>query len=536
MTVSYTPRDYQEAAVDSFFDYFEHHNGHPLAALPTGTGKSIVIAEFMRRAYTTYPGTRIMMVTHVRELIRQNLEKTVNVWPTAPVGVYSAGLNKRETFAPITFAGIQSVYNRASEFGEVHLLMVDEAHLIGSNASSQYRTFIAGLQEHNPKMRVLGLTATPYRLGHGMLTDPGGIFTDVCFDLTDRYSFNWLIEHGYLAPLVPKRTETSVAEQLSSVRVKGGEYVLKDLQHALDVDAITKAAIDEAIQLGASRKKWLVFTTGVEHTDNVTRELANRGLSAAAVHSRKTNAENDDSIAKFRAGDVQVLVSNNMLTTGFDVPDVDLIIVLRPTKSAALWVQMLGRGTRPAPGKVDCLVLDYAGNTQALGPINDPVLPRRRGKRGSGVAPVRLCDVCGCYSHASARTCENPACGTEFPRVVKISSTASMQELIATVTYPVETHTVDAVVYRQHNKAGRPPSMRVDYMCGLQRFSEYICLEHGGYAARVAQQWWDLRYADKLPTTTEEGLLYTAKLRTPSKIEVLMKPRYPEVVGYVFDH
>jgi DNA repair protein RadD len=527
-------RDYQEQGVYSLFDYFAHKGGHPIVAMPTGTGKSVVIAEFIRRAYTEYPGTRIMMLTHVKELIEQNLKHLLKVWPTAPAGVYSAGLKKRQSHAPITLAGIASVYKKADLFGRVDLVLIDECHLVNNQDSTRYQQFLDALRLVNPKLKVIGLSATPYRLKHGMLTDPGGLFTDVCFDLTSREGFNWMVAQGWISPLVPKKTKTDLTEIVRNVRMQGGEYVLDELQQALDVDAITHAAIKEAISFASDRNHWLVFATGIQHAEHVAGALVDLGITATAIHSQLSNAERDDRIAGFKSGRFQVAVNNNVLTTGFDFPEIDCIVMLRPTASPGLWVQMLGRGTRPSPGKKNCLVLDFAGNTARLGPINDPVIPKQRKKGPPGIAPVRLCDACGCYSHASARFCENPDCGIEFPRSVKITATASTEELIAGQLPRVEKFRVQKVVYRVHQKTGRPDSMRVDYWCGVRRFTEYVTLDHPGYAGRQARMWWELRCPWGVPPNVAAGMKAINDLRVPTFIHVAIDEKYPDIRGYEF--
>lgn len=526
-------RDYQQAAVDSLWGYFSQSKGNPVEALPTGTGKSIIIAEFTRQAMMAYPRTRIIALTHVKELIEQNLSTLLKIWPQAPAGVYSAGIGRKEK-APITFAGIQSIHKKAKMFGHVDLVIVDECHLVNNRSNSMYRSFLAELREINPALKIIGFSATPYRLGQGMLTDAdNGMFTDVAFDLTGRQAFKWLIEQGWLAPLIPKRTATEL--DVSGVKMSGGEFVQSQLQLQVDQDAVTIAALEETVHLAADRQHWLVFATGIEHAEHIAGYLEDRyHIPASVVHSKLSKEERDQRIAAFKKGELRALVNNNILTTGFDFPNIDCIVMLRPTASPGLWVQMLGRGTRPAPGKKDCLVLDFAGNTARLGPINDPVLPRKKGKGPKGVAPVRLCEQCGCYSHASCRFCENPECGAEFPKNVKISSVASMKELIAGLTTQITTLDVDRVVYRVHKKPGKPDSMRVDYYCGLRTLTEYICLDHGGYAERVAKQWWELRCPYGIPPSVHEGMQVISELRVPKRIHVLEKTKWPEITGYEF--
>lgn len=528
-------RDYQDASIFSIFDYFKHNTGNPLVALPTGTGKSYVIAEFNRRVFELYPDTKVMMLTHVHELITQNFDTLMNVWPTAPAGIYSAGIGRRDVGNSITYAGIQSVHRKPELFGHIDLIEIDEAHLVSPKSATMYRKFIDALREINPMLKVIGFTATAFRLGQGMLTDDDGLFDDVCFDLTERDSFNWMIAQGWIAPLIPKKTDEQL--DISGVRMSGGEFILSDLQNYVDQDRITIAALAEANMLAVNRNHWLVFASGIEHAEHVVEFLVDKfGISATCVHSKIPKEERAKRITDFKAGRIRVMVNNNILTTGFDFPAIDCIVMLRPTASPGLWVQMLGRGTRPFEGKSNCLVLDFAGNTQRLGPINDPVLPRKKGKGPKGIAPVRLCEFCGCWSHASCRFCENPECGMEFPVNVKIRAAASVDKLIAGSTPEIHQYSVNNVIYKLHKgKKGKPNSMKVTYYAGLRRFNEYICLDHSGYASRIARQWWELRSPWGVPPDVPSGLMAVDHLRVPSRISVIENKRYPEIAGYEFD-
>ena len=545
------PRDDQEAAIESIFDYFDKVKiGNPIVAMPTGCGKSLIIAAFIRRAIELYPKTRIMKLTHVKELVEQNLKALLQIWPTAPAGVYSAGMGRKELGHPILFGGVGSVARGTPEmFGRVDLLLIDECHLVSPKESTMYQKIIEGLRTINPYLRVIGFTATHYRLGHGMLTDPGGLFTDVCFDMTRLEAFNWLIDEGYLVPLIPKRTSTEL--DLSSVHIHGGEYKQDELQAEVDKPEVTYAAIQEILFHCGNRQHWLIFASGIEHATHVADMLDSLGVATTLVHSKMPDSERDQNIAGFKSGKYKAMVNNGILTTGFDFPGIDLIGMLRPTESPSLWVQMLGRGTRPSytngydlltrPGRLaaiansekrDCLVLDFAGNTKRLGPINDPVLPKRRGQSKSGTAPVKICDACGTYNHASVRFCIS--CGNEFPRFLKIDQHAGTDELIASGKPKVEIFKVDRVTYAKHEKEGRPPTIQVSYFCGLRLFREWVCLEHAGYPGKKARDWWRERAADEPPESTEEALKALDVLRTPQHIRVWIKPKYDEVIGYSY--
>lgn len=524
-------RPYQEEALRSLFNYFLHKDGNPILALPTGTGKSVIIAEWIRFCVSSYPGTRVMMLTHVKELIEQNFDKLIKLYPTCQAGIFSAGVGRKDTQCPVTFAGIQSVAKKASLFGKVDMVLIDECHLVSPNQGTQYKKFISDLKSVNPLLKVIGLSATPYRQGLGLLTE-SDIFTDIAYDCTSSEKFIELIDQGYLSPLVPKKTKTEL--ETKGVKIHAGEYVLDDLQKHVNREDLNEAALEETIHLAADRKHWLIFTTGIAHAEAIAEKLKAKGVSAAVVHSKLSKGEREESLLGFKAGKYRAMVNSNILTTGFDFPDLDCIVMLRPTQSAGLWVQMLGRGTRPSEGKENCLVLDFARNTERLGPINDPVIPKKRGSKGGGEAPIKVCEGCFNYCHSSVRIC--PYCGWEFPiKSAPIETTASTLDLISRPKpkeFKIEIFNVTRVVYQRHIKEGRPDSIRVDYYCGIRRFSTYICLEHGGYATTKAREWWRMVSDSPIPKTTAQALYNIHLCRAPKSIKVWLKDKYPEILDY----
>jgi DNA repair protein RadD len=200
--------------------------------------------------------------------------------------------------------------------------------------------------------------------------------------------------------------------------------------------------------------------------------------------------------------------------------------------STSLWVQLLGRGTRPLEGKKDCLVLDFAGNTRRLGPIDNPVIPSKRKKKGNGTAPVKVCEKCMVYNHASARKCVN--CGHEFHIESKLTPNASaapVMSLKKEEPIKVELFKVDKVLYNKHNKKGSKSSLKVTYHCGLHQFREWICLEHGGYAGRKAKEWWFRSLKNKVPATVDEALDRVKELPIPENIKVVVNKKYPEIIS-----
>jgi DNA repair protein RadD len=521
-----TLRPYQKAAIGSIYGYFQNHKGNPLVVIPTAGGKSLVMAAFIEGVLKTWPDQRILIVTHVRELIAQNHAEMIGLWPEAPAGIYSAGLGKREARARVLFAGIQSIHRRAHEVGHTDLVLIDEAHLIPGNSSTMYRRFLDGLAQINPALKVIGLTATPFRLESGMLHEgSSALFTDIAYEAPVRE----LIDAGYLSPLVSKLPATRL--DVSRVGTRAGDFIARDLAAAVDKEAITRAAVTEIIEHGAERKSWLAFCSGVEHARHVAEEFGRQGISCGTIFGDTPKEERDAIIAAFKRGDIRALASMGVLTTGFNAPGVDLIALLRPTKSAGLYVQMVGRGTRLAPGKENCLVLDFAGNVRRHGPI-DLVRPKRPGEAGGGEPPTKVCPMCESIVALSATEC--PDCGYVFPaREVRIAPTAATLPILSPKT--PQWLQVSGVSYSRHDKLGGLPSLKVTYSCGLTSYSEWVCIEHQGYARQKAAEWWRKRAPGcPVPLSVDEAIAQTARLARPSDISVRPSGRYFEISAYRF--
>jgi len=308
-------RSYQIEARDAIYQYFiDGNKGNPLVAMPTGTGKSLVIADFIKTACIQYPNTKVLMLTHVKELIVQNMKALINIWPTAPAGIYSAGLKQKNANYQITYGGIQSCHKVPEVFGHIDLILIDEAHLVPPRLTSTYGKLLNMLTKWNPKSKIIGFTATPFRLGQGMLTDPGGIFTDVCYDITGRDAFNRLIDEGYLCNLVTKRTNKEL--NVDDVKIQAGEFILTRLQEAVDQDAITDIILDELIEEGKYRKHWLIFGTGIQHCCNIRDMLELKGIHSTVVHSNLDDNIRDQRIVDFKVGKYRAMVNNMILSTG----------------------------------------------------------------------------------------------------------------------------------------------------------------------------------------------------------------------------
>lgn len=538
-------RWYQDAADAALWTYFQNkpavYEGriiqrNPLVCMPTGTGKSLSIGRFITGAVKAYPSTRVLMMTHVKELIEQNANKLLEIWPEAPLGIYSAGLGKKQ-LAPIVYAGVQTIKNNIDKLGRIDFIVIDEAHLLSPKEDGTYRDIIDRLRAINPYLCVIGFTATPYRLGIGSLTN-NGIFTDTAIDLTTLEAFNRLVNEGYLAPLITKRRGNIVVDT-SNVGLSNGEYKQNEIQRAADNTELTNAIVYDILSsaYSAGRVSAIMFAAGVEHAQHISECFAHYGVEVPAVHSKMDGGQRDSILRDFKAGRYWGMVGNNIFTTGFDHPPIDFIGCIRPTTSTGLWVQMLGRGTRPCFGKTNCLVHDYAGNTERLGPINDPVIPQMKGAGGGGQAPVWKCPnpQCQTYNHARAPFCE--VCGTVHDMTASYEKDASNLDVMVSETPIVEMFEVNRVYYYKHTKRydpGAPPLLRVRYACGLNLFDEYIALEATGPRRNIARNWWKQRYNEIVPETVDQAIMLTERLKEPRRISVHTNKKFPEIVSVEF--
>lgn len=543
LTLSLQLRYYQRQAIDALYAYFWNHSGNPLILMPTGTGKSVVLGGAAFEILQMFSNERIIIGTHSKELVKQNAAKLEQMWPGAPIGINCDGLKRRDTSQPVIYGSIQSMLTYVKELGFRNLLFIDEAQMVGKDESAEWLLFIEGLRQINPKLKVIGLTATGYREGMGWLTN-GPIFTDVCFDLTTMEAFNKLLAEGFLAPLVSPRTIVGISDKGVKV-ASNGEYAQKDAEKA--AMKVTREALEDASKYRNVRHTWLIFAGGIEHAEQVAAMLNDIGIRATAVHSGNKQfpmkaAEADQRLADFMAGKYQACVNYGKLTTGFDLPRIDLIVMLRLTKSVVLWVQMLGRGTRPFggdflfPPKRDCLVLDYARNIEKLGPINDPVIPRPKGE-GAGDAPIKICPCCDAYNHISARFC--CMCGEEFDFKVKVKKEADhTNEPLRDVVPEYREFTVVRAHYRRHRaKNSNIDSFCVSYITHERDipFNEWVHIESHGRARANAEQWWMQRTGLPCPNTIDDALRLQTELRIPARLMVQINKQYPEIVGVEYE-
>lgn len=385
----YKLRPYQQTAVDETIKHFQKDRSPAVIVLPTGAGKSLVIAELARIARG-----RVLVLAHVKELVEQNHSKYESYKLKA--GIFSAGLNRKDSYEKVIFGSIQSIANASEEFFQsFSLLVIDECHRVSMEGETQYFQVITKLKQLNPELCILGLTATPYRLGMGWIyqvntfkndlkTEEARFFKKCIYDL----SIGFMIKNKFLT--TPVKIDSPVAcYDFTSLKLTNERYSLKEIESVLkDQKRITPVIINNIIEMAKDRQGVMIFTSSVAHAREILTLLP---MGSALVTGETEIIERDEIIQDFKLKKIKFLVNVSVLTTGFDAPHVDVIAILRPTESISLYQQIVGRGLRLSPGKIDCLILDYTG----LGhDIFSPLVEEDRPSDKSEIVEV-ACPQCG---------------------------------------------------------------------------------------------------------------------------------------------
>lgn len=493
---------------------------HPVAAMPTASGKSLAICEFINKYLSHFPFANVLILSHVKEILKQDYTDLCGYFAGFKIGLYSAGLGSR-TIEKITVAGIQSIYMKTDEFAHFDLVIIDECHLIRARQGGMYRDFLEVLSA-----TYCGFTATHFRLDHGYIhKGDNALFTKIAYDLSQPKMFNRLVEEGYLAKLITKGTNLRI--DTDKIKIRGGDFASDSMSETIDLKAVTDAACKEIIEFGKNYKLWLIFCIDIQHAEHVAEELRLHSITTACIHSKMTESR-DTVIQDAREGKYQAIVNVDILTTGFNLKSVDLIAMLRPTMSPVIHVQTIGRGLRVIEGKEHCLVLDFAGNISRLGPINNPLVKKKRKGNGEGNAVMKECPKCFCHAFPSQKFCE--VCGHQFEFKHKLEKTASTGEVVAKVGFHWET--VLQVRYYLNRPIDKPASMRVNYLLnGGAVVQEWICLDHeeGSRANQMARHWVSKRLDGECPKSVRKLLERSSELKHPTRILVNQSSKFARI-------
>jgi DNA repair protein RadD len=543
--------DFQREALDAVYAGWRGQKfKDPLVVLPTGSGKSVVQAAFFSESLQAFPNSKFVSATHVQELVQQNHDALMGdlttgergIWEQAPAGIVSAGIGRKDFQSPIVFGSIQSMANHADKLGHVDVLTIDEAQLVSRNDDSMYQRFIGRLRQINPNMRVLGLTATEYRMDSGYLTDKHEK-GDPLFDaVAYKVEMDLLLARGILAPLVTKATQTRLST--AGVGMRGGEFIAGQLQAAVDRKDLNAAIAKEMVTVAHDRHCWLAFCTGVEHAIHMADELNKLNIPTAYVVGDAkimSKAQRASTIQDFRDGKLRCLTSADVLAVGFNVKHVDYMAMCRAVMSPGYYVQMGGRGMRSAAGKLNCLVSDFAGNSLRHGPIDKVQGPRKSGKKSDkSASPAgKECPQCQTVVGTASLSC--PTCSFAWPppdRLAKLEAEASAAPMLSDSGEPFWV-TVRGVSYERFfgGKNGMRDSLMAIYTVGAGMVvREWINLEGTGRARMNAEAWWAQRSpVSGCPATVTAALHLIDDLKVPKRIMTQKRKEHLTIVSVDFE-
>lgn len=552
-------RDYQREAIDATYKFWLERDGNPVIVLPTGTGKTVLFAALIKELDEEMRGLRVLLLAHRAELLMQAENKLQTIYEDADIGVYCAGIGRKEIEQNITIASRDSIINKLDDLGKIDLVIIDEAHRINNKDEGRYRQIIEHLRKENGNIGVLGVTATDYRAqksdGNPYIHGASRIFSGVSFSRPIK----WFIDNGYLCKMSTPRTTVEI--DTSNITTVAGDFNQKQLASAAEAE-VDRCCKDLAQHVKMTdRKSTVVFCASVLHAEMVADIMGkDYYLLCAVIHGKMDRDTRAGILERFESGHIGMIANVGVLTEGWDAPRVDCIALMRPTKSLGLFMQMIGRGTRTFEGKEYCLLLDYGGCIDRFGPI-DVARPVERKPE----VRTKDCEQCGEINSFYARKCPNCsfqfqanpmkecgycetpnppsavrciACGEIFPR--DLISKASKRTLFSTERDHRFKY-VESMSMEVHNsnKTGRD-YVRVVFNCGpFDQYSTVMCLGYPGYAGEKAQRLAASFYPSMgAATTTPEHFVHLWKTLdkgffcVPKSIMIDFNSKYQDVVRY----
>jgi DNA repair protein RadD len=543
MSDGFSLRSYQIKALDAI-DHDLRNEKEVLLSAIMGAGKTVMTARLINKYWKTTE-RRFLVLAHKKELVEQfeNTFQRFTDIPSFGIGVICAGLNRKELNGRLTIGTVQTFANLANEYQGADLLVVDECHNVDINNGSQYAEVIRILRSKVPSMRILGITATPFRLGHGF------IFGDKCRPksknlfprLNHRITYEELKTAGHLVPLKGKVAHAdSLTEDLKEVQVNG-DYVLNQLGDVMTREIHMETAREAILEHCQSFKRVCVFCVTIDHAEKL-RDLLNQDEPCTTVHSQLSSIERYGNLEGWKSGRYRICTSINILAEGFDFPPLDCLVFVRPTVSARLYLQAVGRVLRTAPGKEFGFLMDLTDNTARFGTDLDSVrvdIPKAAIKEFEEKNKLwKLCPMCSKECHKAVRIC--PECGHEFyvPEVLEAESVPEMHDIEFAKKPPVIVDVVDMETAVHHSKndkfLGRVMLYYDDY--GLF-VSVWFCFEdfYSGYAVQKGRERWEEFTDAPYPIDIEDFQELRHELRRPARMELDMSGKYPEILRLIFE-
>ncbi len=553
-----SPRPFQKVCVDRTMEDIHAGIKNCLLVVPVAGGKTYIINMIIEALRKIDSRVRVCCICHSATLINQLRQELFENQPDADVGLYGHTLGEKRLYNDITCSMIQSVYNKISEFNRCpDVIIIDETHMVSHNEQTQYRQFINAVRQINPNSILIGLTGSPWRSDSGRLDEgENSLFDNITYEISLQYMF----EEGWLVK--PKVPMIQTVMDTTGVKTRGGDYIVSQLERAVDTDDTNVKCAIETEALSRGRRRLFAMTVSIQHCEHIRDALRNAGIQTEMVHSRISKEDFNRNMAWFKddSPERKCLVNVGQLNVGFNHPPIDCLINCRPMRSPVLYMQFSGRGLRPvyASGydletkdgrlaaiangtKPDVLFLDFGNTIKELGPL-DLLDVRKKGNKKSGDEPseakevvAKTCPACGELCLPSQAYCFN--CSYCF---INITPAAEKNHAILSEDIPPRELSVIAVSHKRHvskNQDGmlKTPTLRVDYVTMAGRYSEWICFEHpnGSYPRNRAIAWHKDRMPDTpAPDTIEEAL----QIKYPEPSSIFTKPegKYDKITGYDF--
>ncbi len=537
-------RPYQQEALNTVMQAMRTER-YLLVQAATGAGKTIFFSALIKLCMEQY-SMRIGILAHREILVRQALEKLLKVWPEGKdrIGLACASVSGNVNLrSPVLIGSSQTLAARLGSMPPLDLIIIDECHRVPpANKKSQYQTFLKKMEEYYPKVRVLGVTATPYRLGHGY------VYGNQCRKgernwwpkLHASIGISTLQEQGFLVPLRAFQAE-DISSELSSVRRSNGEFAKGELSDVMVKEVHISSAVRAYEKYAEDRRHVVAFCVTIRHAERLQKAFADAGYPASVIHSEQSKEDRSHAMADFEAGESRVICNVGVLTEGWDCTAVDCILMCRPTMSPALYVQMVGRGLRPHPGKKDCLLLDLSGNCVRHGNVDDPDVKiggegKKKDEEEEKEERTTVCPKCHCIVSLPAKEC--PECGYIFPGIELVEKKASVN--MTEVNWGAQAVKIHSWNFHSHTSKRGNHMAQLSMLCAMDgaslpimvnAFFDFEAQSGPWMQSRSRKDWWELAGTPP-PASVDEALTRMQELRIPDRITVIRKQGYYNVVSW----
>jgi DNA repair protein RadD len=530
-----TLRDYQIDALNALDCAIKTQDVLLLQAA-TGAGKTIIVARFIQKYYKKFPDRKFLLLMHKKELIKQFQSTFANFTeiPAHDIGIACAGISQSIFLdRRIVIASVQTFINYLSQYPGADLVVVDETHRVSQHEDTQYQKVLARLREYKPRHKVLGVTATAYRLGHGMIYgDKCRVGNENFFpSLTHRITYKSLVHDGHLMPLKGfVCADRDTIAEIQSVKTSAGDYVMAAAGSVMSKHV--ESAVDAYEKYATNHKHVAVFACTINHAEALLNAFTSRGYDAVCIHSRMAMADRDENLRLWHSGEVRFAISVNILVEGFDFPALSCLIMARPTKSPVVFIQAIGRILRKSESKEEALLVDMTGNVKEFGlDIDNPCFTIPSCPKGEGEAPHKVCpgeladgQVCGARLHPAILECEN--CGYEFSKEEVNKALGIMEEIEFLQLEPPEWKNVVDMKVNEHISKNGKVLLRIKFE--LESFgyqfgktvSMWLCFPdyYEGYAVKKSEEKWALFSEEPFPQSAEEAEFLADSIECPTRI------------------